>query len=136
VRLRVAPLVLALLLAAGCGNAQRQGPDVTPSPALTSGVTGRTMVDGGCPVIMESSPCPDRPLAARATVADADNGSVAATATTGDDGSFRIPLPAGRYVIHATNLTGGPLPAAAPVDIDVPPGQFIALTVAFDSGIR
>jgi len=30
----------------------------------------------------------------------------------------------------------GPLPAAAPVDVDVLPGQFISITVAFDSGIR
>ncbi len=94
------------------------------------------MVDGGCPVIQEGLPCPDKPLASRLTVTRPDSVEAAATATSGEDGSFRIPLSPGRYVVRATNLTGAILPAAAPVDVEVPDGRDVSVTVAFDSGIR
>lgn len=62
--LAVPALAAAVLSAVGCGDSRASG-----SPgASDSGIEGRTMVDGGCPMVREHSPCPDRPLSARPTV--------------------------------------------------------------------
>jgi hypothetical protein len=94
------------------------------------------MVDGGCPVIREGSPCPDKPLPAALTVTRAGSTDVVATAISGEDGRFRIPLAPGRYVVLAANVTGAIRPAASPVDVEVPTGRYVSITVSFDSGIR
>ena len=64
------------------------------------------MVDGGCPPAKDASPCPDKPVPARITVTRADSSEQVTEVTSGQDGAFRIPLPAGHYVLHPANLTG------------------------------
>lgn len=94
------------------------------------------MVDGGCPVIRDNSPCPDQPLPALLTVTRPGSDTPVATATSGPDGRFRLPLAPGDYVLHPSNLTGGIHPAAVPIDIRVTSGGYTTITVPFDSGIR
>jgi hypothetical protein len=129
-------LLLLSLLAAGLSAscADSRG-DAVPA-ASTSGVQGRTMVDGGCPVVRAQSPCPDRPLSARLTITGADQTRTVAETTSDTDGRFRVPLPPGSYTIHPANLTGAVTPIAQPVTVTVTAGQFTVVTVPFDSGIR
>jgi len=94
------------------------------------------MVDGGCPPAHNAPPCPDKPLSARLTVTKPGATTTLATATSDADGRFRIPLEPGRYTLRPANLTGSPVPAAAPVDVDVQPQRFTTITVSFDSGVR
>src|SRR3954447_7116259 len=119
--------VSVLLAAAGCGGGAR-------SPAASSsGLTGHTVVDVGCP-LAGGDPCPTRPIRARVTITAPD--SRAHEVLTDDRGAFRVPLAPGRYVLQAENLTGAPVPTALPVAVQVPDGRFAAVTIAFDSGVR
>jgi len=122
--------VTCLLL--GCASAQIPGPAAKPH----SGIEGRTMVDGGCPMTRDASPCPDKPLASRLTVVKADSAQIVAEATSDDNGYFRIPLPPGHYVLHPANLTGSVVPIAQPLTITVIADRFASITISFDSGIR
>jgi hypothetical protein len=106
-----------------------------PTPDLNSGIAGQTMVDGGCPVIRTGSPCPDRPLPAHIVITFGVDHTVAAL-DSDSNGWFRVTLPPGDYTLRATNHTGAPLPAAAPMNVSVTSGQYTTVTVNFDSGIR
>ena len=99
-----------------------------------SGIEGRTMVDGGCPVEYEASPCPAKPISAEITASA--GGRVIARVTSDADGRFRISLPPGSYVVHAINLSGGLYPRSAPVNVTVRSGRYTAVAVSFDSGIQ
>ncbi len=94
------------------------------------------MVDGGCPVEIEASPCPQKPVSARITVVLASSGAIVTVVTSDADGRFRIALPAGSYALHAVNLTGAPYPRSSPVNLVVQSGSYTTVTVLFDSGIQ
>ena len=94
------------------------------------------MVDGGCPVEVEGSPCPERPLAARVTIALADTRAIVTIVTSDAEGHFRVGLSPGRYVLNAVNLTGAVYPRSSPVDVIVRAGSYTTVTVSFDSGIQ
>jgi hypothetical protein len=111
---------LAVALTAGCG---------------ATGVEGTTVVDEGCPVLPMESPCPQRPLPARVLVLNHEGAEIAHT-DTNEKGEFRIRLSAGDYVLQGQNLTGGPLPSATPVSVNVKDGRMQAVTIQFDSGVR
>ena len=122
----------AACLLLGCASAQVPGPGAKPQ----SGIEGRAMVDGGCLMTRGASPCPDKPLACRITVVNADSARTVATATSDDNGYFRVELPPGHYVIRPENLTGAVVPVAQPLAVTIVAGRFTSVTVSFDSGIR
>jgi hypothetical protein len=128
----VSAAAAAVCLLLGCASAHVPGPGAKPN----SGIEGRTMVDGGCPVIRRGSPCPDKPLAARLTVTRVGSARTTAQATSDKNGYFRIPLPPGHYVVQPHNLTGAVVPIAQPVTVTVRAGQFTVVRISFDSGIR
>jgi len=133
--LRTALAVLALaaaLSATGCGDSHGAESPTVPG----SGIKGRTMVDGGCPMTRDHSPCPDRPLSARLTITSGDPEETVTETTSDADGHFRIPLPPGTYTIRPANLTGAVTPIAQPMSVTVTSGQFTTVTIPFDSGIR
>ncbi len=122
----------ACLLLLGCATTQVPG----SGTATQSGIDGRTMVDAGCPMARNASPCPDKPLAAKLTVTRAGSARTVATATSDSRGYFRIPLPPGEYVLRPDNLTGAVVPIAQPLTVTVVAGRFTTITISFDSGIR
>lgn len=93
------------------------------------------MVDGGCPEVINPTPCSDIPLPARVSIKDSSGTSVG-EATSNDQGEFRIELPPGTYQIHPENLTGAPLPEAPPENVTVKSGTFTEVRIQFDSGVR
>lgn len=58
-----------------------------------------------------------------------------ATVKSAEDGTFRVNLAPGTYVIQAAETQGGP-PTLAPITVVVEPHQFAEVEVGFDSGIR
>ncbi len=94
------------------------------------------MVDGGCPVEYEASPCPQKPISARIIVVLADTGIPVTVINSDANGRFRVELPPGTYTLHATNLTGAPYPRSDPVQVAVRSGRYATVTVPFDSGIQ
>jgi hypothetical protein len=118
-------VVLGLILA-GCGQA-RAAPD--------SGVAGLVWVGPMCPVVQEGVDCPDQPLEADLEVADAD-GKIVARVRSEADGSYRIPLEEGSYLLIPLSPGEAGLPFASPIPFEVAPGAWAELDVHYDSGIR
>ena len=94
------------------------------------------MVDGGCAVSATPTPCPSRPMAANVAVLDSGGSRRVASVETASDGTFRVVLPPGKYLLHATNVNNAPLPAAEDLPVTVEPSQFVMVKIVFDSGVR
>lgn len=134
----LAALLLSLtLLTASCGHPGDPDPAATtPGGTASTGIKGLTIVDGGCPMIKTSSPCPDKPLAAHLTVTKVGSDQPVANVDSDHNGGFQIPLPPGDYTLHPANLTGALHPAASPITVHVQDSRYTIVTVPFDSGIR
>lgn len=128
--LTVAVAVSAL---AGCGD------ETAPTaPDEESGVTGSVHLGPQCPVETADQPCPDQPAAGvRVTVAEQPPGEayalgeVVARTTTDADGSFRVAVPPGAYVVTADAGMSCEL-----MDATVTDGAYTTVDVPCDTGIR
>ena len=87
-----------------------------------------------CPVVQPGVECPDRPLEAEIDVLDSD-GRIVTRARSAPDGTYRIPLEQGSYVLTPLPGESG-LPFASPVPIEILAGIWMSLDVHYDSGIR
>ena len=128
----VARFDLTLLLAAvtlllcGCADESRQ---MTSHSGL---VTGHVLTAPVCPVEHVGQQCPPRPVS-RAAVVALDGNRVLGSTLTDTSGAFSLTLPAGRYVIKATNVGGYASTASEPVVVSDNP---VYITLIVDSGIR
>ena len=120
-------------------------PGATPSPGATvtgdSGIEGMVLAGPTCPVERPDSPCPDRPVAIRIAVFTATHAmpmEPVTTFTSGDDGRFRLALPAGSYTLERScgPQNCAPFPTLAPTQVQVEPGRFTRITLHADTGIR
>jgi len=103
----VRALLAAVLLLGSAACAQ---------PPADTGVQGRVFVGPTCPVQRLDSPCP-------------------ADFTTSVDGTFRVPLSPGAYVVSKAP-NANPLPAGGDQSFTVTRSSYTHITIAFDSGIR
>jgi len=102
-----------------------------------SGVVGTTVVDAGCPDTPSRDPCPDRPIRAHLSLTDERSGAEVGMTDSAPDGSFRINVAPGHYLLHSAGWTSAPLPAApAAQPVEVRTGQVTPVLVRFDSGVR
>jgi predicted small lipoprotein YifL len=126
-------LIIALVVSslAACGD---QGPGTQDQ----SGVAGRVHLGPQCPVETKGDPCQDKPVAgSKVTVAkqlpgnsDA-GGEVVARTTTDADGSYRVAVPPGMYVVTADAGMSCELMGAR-----VKPGAYSKVDISCDTGIR
>lgn len=117
-----AGLITVLWLAlAGCGS------------TATGGIEGIVRIGPIAPV---SQPGVDnsRPYPTELTIKRSSDGHVVAVFHSGADGTFRVPLAAGEYVIVPRQ--GDPYPSAPNQAISVTEGRYTHVTVEYDSGIR
>lgn len=105
----------------------------TPVPSGDSGIDGTVTIGPTCPVERVESPCPDRPYEVAIKVFDG-RGREVAQARSDSAGRFRLVLSPGTYTLRPPQ-TGVP-PSAAEQTVEVTPGRFTAVHIAFDSGIR
>jgi hypothetical protein len=112
-------------------------PSPTPQPSVAgeSGIAGVVLIGPQCPVVREGEECPDAPYAARIEVFDAAGG-LAAEVASGDDGLFRVSVPAGEYRLVARPLTDTSIPGAVEQTVVVSEGAITGIVVSMDSGIR
>jgi hypothetical protein len=115
--------VVSVLLAAGCGAK-------TPTD---SGVQGQVRIGPVAPV-EQPGVTNDKPYAASLQIARASDGKVVAETKSDANGSFRLALAPGRYVLQP--VSGAPLPTAPAQEFTVSAGQFTTVRVDYDSGIR
>lgn len=125
-RMPVALLAAAMLALAGCaasgdGEGGRSGE-----------VTGVVLAAPACPVVRVDEPCPPRPVAG-ALVEAFEGDDLRGTTRTGNDGSFRLELPHGSYLVTATNTGGLATTASEAVMVSDTP---VELELVVDSGIR
>jgi len=99
-----------------------------------SGIEGHVWVGPMCPVVQEGVDCPDLPLEADLEVQDS-LGRVVARARSGADGTYRIPLAPGAYMLVPQSPSLG-LPFASPVPLTIQNGLWNEVDVYYDSGIR
>lgn len=117
---------------AGCGGQEPETADER------SGVAGVVHLGPQCPVETQGEPCPDEPAAgvwvtvARQPPGEAyAAGEVVARTTTRADGSFRIAVAPGRYVVKANAGMSCEL-----MDVTVEAGAYATVDVPCDTGIR
>ncbi len=121
--------VAALLLFA-CGGAGSTAPP-------DSGIQGSVVLGPTCPVEQVGVPCPDQPVAANITATAVGSGQILKHGRSSADGSFRIPLRPGRYLVAAQPIGGqAGVGASAPQIVSVTAHQFAPVTIRIDSGIR
>ena len=125
-------IALAASLLAGCGDA---GGSATRDQ---SGIVGRVHLGPQCPVETVDDPCLDQSAAGvPVTVAKRlpgdlyGAGEVVARSTTGADGSFRVRLASGDYVVTADAGMSCEL-----MDVRVTAGGFSKVDIPCDTGIR
>lgn len=125
----LAPLLIAVGLVA-CGSAR------PPAGTARSGIRGVVLAAPGCAVESMESPCPERAVRAEVVVREPGaNGDPLATATTDEDGRFRIALRPGTYAVTARPIGGHPGSAGSAV-VRVPEQSFTEVTLRIDIGIR
>lgn len=106
-----------------------------PARTLESGLEGHAWVGPMCPVVQEGVDCPDRALEADLEILDS-NGGVTARLRSDEDGTFRIALAPGDYLLTVARPDEAGLPFASPIPFHVPEGVWTLLDAHFDSGIR
>jgi len=104
--------------------------------ASEGGIEGAVTIGPACPV--EKFPpdpnCADKPYKANLEAATKD-GKMVKRFSSGDDGKFKVSLPAGEYVVKSDS-SSSILPRMAPVNAVVETGKFTRIDIGFDSGIR
>jgi len=116
-----------LLLLAGCGS----------PPLSDGGIEGVALAGPTCPV--ERNPpepgCEDRPISTSLVAVDVDT-ERSVSFRPEPDGTFRIPLVAGTYVIRQPDDAATPPTCPQTEPIVVRPHAFTQVTVRCDTGIR
>ncbi len=120
-------ILLTLVTLTGCRDANLLGPDAP------QGIEGMVLVGPQCPVQSLADPCPDLPYQAWIDVRTESGRSVTRIRSS-IDGSFRVGLNAGTYVLDPES--GSPFPVATEVEVEVAPGAYSDVTISFDTGIR
>ena len=103
----------------------------------TSGIEGQVLLGPMCPVVQVGSPCPDQPLEATIIIWNAERTTQVQTVTADQEGRFRVPLAPGDYYLDPQPIEPGQaFPTPIPQAVTVPAGQFVQVTVQYDTGIR
>lgn len=124
-------LASGLLVLAGCGSDDA-------GARATSGVTGQVTLGPTCPVESAGTPCEDQPPANVVVIVSEGlpsevhaAGPTVARGATNSEGSFRIAVPPGDYIVTAHAGMSCEL-----MDVRVLADTFVTVTVACDTGIR
>lgn len=118
-------LLLSMLVLSACSAIQ-------PTPT-DSGVEGQAFIGPVCPVVQEGQECPDQPYQATLTI-NSPKGERIVRIQTEKDGSFRVALPPGEYVLHPESPNVMPFASDQPFVVEE--GKFTWVVVNYDSGIR
>ena len=124
-------MLVGLLALAGCTPSSSQPGAGAGSIDGPSGITGVVLVGPECRAPTEASPCL-APYQARLVILDPD-GTVVGEVTSSADGSFRIDLPPGDYVIQPSP-GGDPFPSAEARTVTVVAGEMSEVEIDYERG--
>ena len=119
-------------------------PAPTPNPtpiSLNSGIQGTITTGPTCPVqrIPPDPSCANKPLQATASVQTADGAKTVTSFTSALDGTFKVTLQPGTYLIHVTDSPHLSYPMAAANAqqiVTVEANKFTTVDLVIDTGIR
>ena len=111
-----------VLTASACGGRADEGDSTDEHES--SGISGVADVDAGCPPSPDATACPRRPLRARLRFVRQDHHAPEVEVRTGEDGTFTVELPPGRYEVVPDNLTGAPYPRADRMTVEIRKGTW------------
>jgi hypothetical protein len=114
------------------GLAVPKAPTQAPADAQ-QGINGQAVIGPTCPVMSDDDSCPNKPHQATVDVLDS-SGQLVTRFQTQADGTFKVVLPPGNYVLQG--VSEGRLPRTPRLDVSVQTGRFTQVTLSFDSGIR
>lgn len=126
-------ILLAVLLVSMVSSACAGTTDGTGAGG-DSGIRGVVVAGPQCPVESADSPCPDEPVP-NTEIQVKRSGEVVATAISDDEGGFKIALPPGEYSLETVADMVG-MGYAKAIDVTVPDGAFVQVSVVIDTGIR
>jgi hypothetical protein len=121
------------------GSAEVLPPPINPpsvAPNTGTGITGVTVLVGGCPVERMDQPCRERPVPATLAIVNPATNTIVTTVTSGTDGLFRVATAPGRYLLRSATPTGPLMSHALPLSVEVQAGHYTSVKVTFESGIR
>lgn len=105
-----------------------------PLSKVDSGIRGVVVSGPRCPIVTVENPCPDRPVAGIVVQLTAPVGSTRETRTN-TAGRFEVAVAPGEYVVQPVVDRGG-VGFAKPLQVTVPEGRFVEVTLQVDTGIR
>jgi hypothetical protein len=105
--------------------------DTQTAVAAPSGLSGRVVIQGRCPVPVadDGTTCPDRPFPTTVQIRTSDGQQPVATVVTADDGTFSVALEPGQYLVAPLLSDGRVAPSLASVLVDVPGDQVVPVTI-------
>ena len=121
-------LVSFMLVMAACAEER-------PAGQPGSGLVGRVIMFPTCPVETPSSPCPRKGVQTTLAIESAD-GERTEQVQTGSDGTFRVALEPGDYLLSAMPPPMAPDLVPRPASAKVLPGTFVRVTVVLDTRLR
>jgi hypothetical protein len=137
-------LLVSTATMSGCGSQQSAGTaalsdtrsgspssTLSPSGAVTGGITGRVIAGPSCPVERINAPCPPKAVAMATVSAVPLGGGAGTSVVSGADGSFALALRPGTYTLNAP----GRWPKCAPVVVTVT-SHLVRHDLLCDTGIR
>ena len=104
----------------------------SPTPR-GSGIEGQVLIGPMCPVVQQGQVCPDQPYQATLMV-NSPTGERIVQVQTEKDGTFKILLAPGEYILHPESPNVMPFAQEQPFVVEE--GKFTQVTVNYDSGIR
>jgi len=125
------PLFIIQFLVSACAL----GAPTTTSPTPSSGIEGHVTEGPMCPgpVQIGINSCPDQPYQAIISILDENNTQITQIQTD-VNGSFKITLVPGTYILHPE--PGKPFPHASDQAVVVTDGQYTQITIMYDTGMR
>jgi hypothetical protein len=118
---------MMLALVAACS------PDLLLGPDAAQGIDGLVLLGPQCPVQQAGGSCPDLPHQAWLEVRSA-GGERVTRISSGRDGRFRVGLASGSY--RLVGESGDPFPRGGEEVVTVVTGEWVSVTIHFDTGIR
>jgi hypothetical protein len=103
------------------------------SAGPSSGLSGHVLYGPTCPVQRIGQRC-ERPYRATIRVLREPTRTLAATTRSATDGTFRVRLAPGRYLLEPQS--GRPFPTSRPQTVTAHPHRYTNVTIRYDSGIR
>jgi hypothetical protein len=101
-----------------------------------SGIEGLVTLKPVCPEAQDVDPCENEPYETTLVIKEMERGDVVTTVQTAADGTFRVALPPGKYIVEPQEPESFVAPFADPQSVIVREGEFSAIEVVYDSGIR